>query len=160
MTHFSPGRLFLLFALGVVLHTPAPIFADKPVDLAIGLKPLASVVAGREPKFDLSGKIRLVIDGKSQAIDVSVVRYDEESFDLVLTHPEYAVTIRRRADITALALPKHGTVFIGRGEVESDDSLKPMAITERLISQSSSLSQIQLATSLLPPATSKVCCST
>jgi len=149
MKLFSPGRCFLLATLWAALQTPASVFAETPTDLAVGLKPLASVVAGREPKFDLSGKIQLPIDGKAQAIDVSVVRYDEESFDLVVTHPEYAVTIRRRADITALALPKHSTVFIGRGEVDSDDSLKPMAIAERLISQNSTLSQVQLATSLL-----------
>lgn len=141
--------MFLAFALSVALHSSTLAFAEKPVDLAVGLKPLASVIAGRESKFDLSGKVQLPIDGKAQAFEVSVVRYDDESFDLVVSHPEYAVTIRRRADITALALPKHNTVFIGRGEVDSDDSLKPMAIAERLISQNSTLSQVQLATSLL-----------
>lgn len=149
MSRHRISRLFLLLSFFVVLPASAPVVAEKPVDLALGLKPFASVLAGREQTFDLSGKVHLPIDGKPQIIDIGVVRYDDDCFDLVLTHPEYAVSIRRRADITALALPKHGTVFIGRGEVESDDSLKPLAIAERLISSDSRLTHLQLVSSLL-----------
>ncbi len=117
--------------------------AEQPADLASGLKPLASILAGKQATFDLSGRVELPIDGRSQTIEVSVIRYDDESFDLTLAHSEYAITIRRRADMTALALPKHGTVFIGKGEVASEDSLKPQSIAERLISDDSKLTQIR-----------------
>lgn len=135
--------------LFVTVGTTLPLFAEKPADLAIGLKPLASILAGKESQFDVSGKVELPIDGSSQTIDISIIRYDDECFDLTLAHPEYAVTIRRRADITALALPKHGTVFIGKGEVASEDSLKPQAIAERLISDHSKLTQIRFGLAIL-----------
>ena len=141
-------RLFLPL-LFVFAQTIVPARAEKPVDLAGGLKPLASILAGREAKFDLSGKVEVPIDGKAQAIDISMVRYDAESFDLVLSHPEYALTIRRRADVTALALPKHGTVFLGKGEVASEDSLSPVAIADRLISDHSKLTQLRFGLGIL-----------
>ncbi len=146
----SPSRRpqFLL-SLFIVFGTAIPVFAEKPTDLAIGLKPLASFLAGREAKFDLSGKVELPIDGHAQTIELSAIRYDDESFDLTLAHPDYAITIRRRAEITALALPKHGTVFIGRGEVDSADSLKPVAVAERLISDDSSLASVRFGLSVL-----------
>ncbi len=135
--------------LFVITGTNLPAFAETPTDLAVGLRPLASVLAGKEAKFDISGRVELPIDGHPQSIDISIIRYDETSFDLALTHAEYAVTIRRRADITALALPKHGTVFIGKGEVSSEDSLKPQAIAERLISDHSKLTQIRFGLGIL-----------
>lgn len=46
--------------------------------------------------------------------EIRMLRYDDESFDFALTHAEYAIEIRRRADVTAMALPIHKTVFIGR----------------------------------------------
>lgn len=123
--------------------------ADQPKDLASALAPLASALSGKMPVFEISGKVEVPIDGHSQPVDVKMVRYDDESFDLALTHAEYAVEIRRRADVTALAMPKHGTVFIGRGDVSAADSLKPVAIADRLISKSSSLGTVAFGLNLL-----------
>lgn len=140
---------FVLPLLFVVLGMTPFATAEKPADLAGGLKPLASILAGKQSQFDLSGKVEIPIDGKSQSIEVSIVRYDEDCFDLVLAHPEYAVTIRRRVDVTALALPKHGTVFVGKGDVPSEDSLRPQAIADRLISDHSKLTQLRFGLSVL-----------
>jgi hypothetical protein len=140
---------FILSLFLLATTVIAPVDAETPIDLASGLKPIASILAGREATFDLSGKVELPIDGRSQAIELSMVRYDAESFDLVLAHPEYAVTIRRRADVTALALPKHGTVFVGKGEVPSEDSLSPVAIADRIISDHSKLTQLRFGLSIL-----------
>lgn len=123
--------------------------ADQPKDLASVLTPLASAFSGRMSQFEVSGHIAVPIDGSTQPIDVRMVRYDEESFDLALTHADYAIDIRRRANVTAMALPKHGTVFIGRGSVDAADSLKPMAIADRLISKSSSLGSVSFGLNLL-----------
>ena len=129
--------------------SPGMLLADQPKDLASALTPLASALSGRMPQFEISGRVAMPIDGSTQPIDVRLVRYDDESFDLVLTHADYAVEIRRRADVTALAMPKHGTVFIGRGEVDASDSLKPMAIADRMISKSSSLGTMAFGLNLL-----------
>ena len=123
--------------------------ADQPKDLASALTPLASALSGRLPQFEVTGHVTVPIDGSTQSIDVRMVRYDDDSFDLALTHADYAIEIRRRADVTAMALPKHGTVFIGRGSVDAADSLKPMAITDRLISKSSSLGKLSFGLNLL-----------
>ncbi|HRA88293.1 MAG TPA: hypothetical protein PK992_09490, partial [Planctomycetaceae bacterium] len=125
------------------------VLADQSKDLASALTPLASALTGKTPQFEISGKVAIAIDGSTQPIDVRMVRYDDESFDLALTHAEYAVEIRRRADVTALAMPKHRTVFIGRGEVAAADSLQPKAITERLISKSSSLGTVAFGLNVL-----------
>ena len=137
--------LLLALAGGVSLQA-----AERPVDLVTGLKPLVSILAGREHHFDVSGTIEgLIDDGRQQSIEVRVVRYDDESFDLSLSHPDYAVSIRRRGDVTAMALPKHDSVFIGRGEVESADSLRAQDIVSRLISRSSSLNHVSFGLNLL-----------
>ena len=108
-----------------------------------------SILAGREHHFDVTGTIEGPIDGRQQSIEVRVVRYDDESFDLSLSHPDYAVSIRRRGDVTAMALPKHDSVFIGRGDVESADSLRAQDIVSRLISRSSSLNHVSFGLNLL-----------
>ena len=122
---------------------------DQPQDLADALTPLASVLSGRMPQFEVTGRVSVPIDGSPQTIEVRIVRYDSKSFDLALTHADYAIEIRRRADVTAMALPKHGTVFIGRGCVDAADSLQPVAIADRMISKSSSLGTISFGLNLL-----------
>ena len=146
----STKRCVLLMAFSVLVCIVQGLaVADQPKDLASALTPLASALSGRMPQFEVTGHVSVVIDGSTQPIDVRMVRYDEESFDLVLTHADYAIEIRRRADVTAMALPKHGTVFIGRGSVDAADSLKPMAIADRLISKSSSLGTVSFGLNLL-----------
>lgn len=144
------NKLRLIILLGFTALCTAPfVSAEQPADLASGLKPLATIFAGKQSKFDLSGKIELPIDGKTQSIEFSLVRYDDQSFDLQLTHADYAASIRRRSDVTALALPKHGVVFIGTGDAPEDDNLSPNAIAERLISDHSNLVQIRFALNVL-----------
>jgi len=144
------NKLRLILFLGLTVLLPSPlVVAEQPADLASGLKPLATILAGRQAKFDISGKIEVPIDGKPQPIEVSLVRYDDQSFDLQLTHADYALSIRRRNDVTALALPKHGVVFIGTGDAPEDDNLSPNAIAERLISDHSKLTQIRFGLNVL-----------
>jgi len=68
-----------------------------------------------------------------------MVRYSNDSFDLDITHRDYAVQLRRRADATAMILPLHKTVFLGRGETDADNHLTPSGITKRLISPASNV---------------------
>ncbi len=139
-----------MFLLGLsLLCTAGAARAEQPADLASGLKPLAMILAGKEAKFEISGKIEVPIDGKPQPIEISLIRYDDQSFDLQLTHAEYAVSIRRRSDVTALAIPKHGVVFIGSGDAPEDDNLSPNAIAERLISDHSKLTQLRFGLNVL-----------
>ncbi len=140
---------FLVLSLCFTLSVPMTMASEKSVDLVTGLKPLASVVSGREAKFELTGKVQVPIDGRTQPIDLSLVRYDGQSFDLSLTHAEYAITIKRRADSTVLILPKHGTAFVGRGSVPEEDSMAPADVMTRLISPASDLVPVTAGLTML-----------
>jgi hypothetical protein len=129
---FGGFLLFLGLGVGVCV-------GGEPADLVEAVKPFAIVVSGQERGYELRGQVELPIDGRSQSIELRLARYGEESFDLALSHPEYAIEIQRRADTTVLMLPRHKTAFVGRGEVAAEDSLSPTGIIPRLISSSSEL---------------------
>ena len=146
------SRRFLSLAVlsGFLTVADSPISASEgTADLIAGLKPLASAIAGRESRFQISGEVSVPIDGSQQSITVNLTRYDEHSFDLELAHSDYAVSILRRADQTILLLPKHQTAFIARGDVDSADSMQPAGIVSRLVSGSSSLNEFAFGLNLL-----------
>lgn len=150
------ARLFLGCSLIVagIFSLPAAIGEEKgsrastsapanPLDTLAGqLEPVWSVLQGRASEFDwqLSGQIE--IDGQPQPIEGRLRRYDDQAFDLQVSHPDYAVEIRRRGDATAFALPKHQVVFLGRGEVDAEDHLAPAAAANRLISSATTVAPI------------------
>jgi len=128
--------LFIIILLS--LATPTLGDGNGVVDpLADGLRPFLEAFGGQKSQFEISGTILLPIDGTEQSVLVRLIHFDDEAFDLSLTNDEYAVSIRRRRDTTAFALPLHNVVFIGTGQVLSDDSLKPSGIASRLVSSGS-----------------------
>lgn len=130
---------WLCFALLLVLPATQTFAAkgQKLDPLAEGLRPFLDALGGRQPEFNLTGSVTLPIDGKEQIVSIQLVRFDDEAFDLALTHDEYAVSIRRRKDNTAFALPLHKVVFLGSGKVDADDSLRASGIASRIISPGS-----------------------
>ncbi|MGZ0171464.1 MAG: C45 family autoproteolytic acyltransferase/hydrolase [Planctomycetales bacterium] len=133
------ARRWLCFALLLVLPATQTFAAkgQKLDPLAEGLRPFLDALGGRQPQFNLTGTVTLPVDGKDQSVSIQLVRFDDESFDLSLTHDEYAVSIRRRKDTTAFALPLHKVVFLGNGKVKSEDSLEARGIASRLLSPGS-----------------------
>src|SRR5437667_9255311 len=116
--------------IGVVLAFWLSGVASRAVEsdskrLADELRPLLSCVSGERESFTLSAQIQVDIEGRAQQVNVQLVRYDGNAFDLALDHSDYIVQLRRRADVTALALPKHKVVFVGRGPVDDADHLAP-----------------------------------
>ena len=85
------------------------------VDFAKQLEPWLQLMSGKHDQFTLTGSGSPIIDGKPQKIELKLVRFDAESFDLELEHPEYAVHLRRRAGGIAFCVPKHKAVFLGSG---------------------------------------------
>lgn len=132
--------VILLLSL-VLLAVARPAIAEQPISatdrFAECLQPLAGVIAGSNPSFELRGHVEIPIDDKPQQIDILLSRFDDESFDLDLSHRDYALRLRRRGEVTALALPKHGVVFLGKGQVDEADRLSPLGSAERLISSDS-----------------------
>ncbi|MCA9064834.1 MAG: peptidase C45 acyl-coenzyme A:6-aminopenicillanic acid acyl-transferase, partial [Planctomycetaceae bacterium] len=124
----------------VLLISGAAEAAENDIaDLVAASRPYLELVAGRQEKFELTAEIHVPIDGRQQRIDASLIRYDDESFDMRLVHSEYAITIRRRVDITTAELPVHGTAFVGRGPITGTDTLQPRDLTVRLMSGDSDL---------------------
>lgn len=133
----SLHRLFCVVLLLLPVSPSLGAGPPKADPLAEGLRPFLEAFGGRKAQFELSGTVAVPIDGKEQSVSIQLVRFDDEAFDLSLTHDEYAVSIRRREDITAFALPVHNVAFIGSGQVSSADSLKPDGIASRLLSPDS-----------------------
>jgi hypothetical protein len=121
--------LWGLLLIGSVVYAQQP----GPEPLAEGLRPFWQAVSRGEP-FKLQGVIETPLNGRQQSVDLELVRYSDESFDLTVTQSDYAVSLRRRGDATALALPKHGVVYLGRGDVDTVDHLAPSGIFARLVS--------------------------
>ena len=133
-------KLRHLLHLVILLSLSSPLLgaSDPIVDpLAEGLRPFLEAFGSKQAQFTLSGTVNVPIDGKSQTVEIQLARFNDEAFDLALTHDKYAVSIRRRKNSTAFALPLHKVVFIGSGQVSSDNSLKPAGIANRLLSPGS-----------------------
>jgi dienelactone hydrolase len=88
----------------------------------------------------VAGSVRWGEGDALPPVTFSFTRYDEQSFDLSVEHPEYALEIRRRADETALILPRHRQVFRGSGACDPVDCLTARDCTRRLISPGSAAS--------------------
>lgn len=138
----SPRITFLVaFFLPVLIVGPRSRAAeDDQSRLAREIQPLLGCLSGQRDPFALRAEIDVPIDGDIQRIDAYFARYSDDAFDLDLTHRDYAVQLRRRADLTAMVLPLHKKVFLGRGESDTHDHLRPKDITERLISSLSNAS--------------------
>ena len=101
--------------------------------LAEGLGSFWQSVSSGQP-FRLEGRIETPAGNQLQTVDLELVRFSDVAFDLKVTHPDYAIHLRRRGDATALALPKHGVVFRGSGAVDTVDHLAPQGVVVRLVS--------------------------
>ncbi|QEG42195.1 C45 family autoproteolytic acyltransferase/hydolase [Roseimaritima ulvae] len=135
-----------------VFLLPTLAFAQSANDaqrLGPQLQPFLKCFSGSQHSFAVSLDADVVIDGQPQHVDGRLVRFDDQSFDLQLTHPDYSLQIRRRGDATALALPHHKVVFVGAGAVDADDQLSPLGMTDRLLGSGSN---ITLGVSLLQQA--------
>lgn len=127
----------LLLALANVVAFGAE---DDARRLAEDLRPLLKCFSGQNDTFALTGDISVRIDGGLQRVALRLERFSDDSFDLDLVHADYAVQVRRRHNATAMALPLHKVVFLGRGDTEPVDQLAPAGITGRLVSPASMVS--------------------
>lgn len=138
-------RLSLLLGCGGLLALAglqASVQADQPVNgtvqgLARHLGPFLDCIQGKTDPFVVHGQVEVEIGGQPQTVELKLVRYDQHAFDFQLSHPDYAMQLRRRSERTAFALPKHSTVYLGSGPVDEQDHLQPRDIVGRLIGSGS-----------------------
>ena len=140
------AAVFIAFALNLtaLAHT------DDTARLSKQLEPWLQLFGDQVGPFTLTGTASPLIDGTPQTIQFKLVRLDEESFDLELEHSEYAVRLRRRVDGMAFCVPKHKIVYIGTGELDASDHLKPTGILNRLVSAGSA---VRFGTQLIASST-------
>lgn len=139
-------RSCLLFVVLCVGTQGAALAQDAISLLAKQFEPWRKIAAGEVSTFHITGSAQLPIDGKPQALDIALDRWDDDSFDLRLTHSEYAVHFRRRVDGIAMALPKHKVVFLGQGDSDAEDHLQPKGLAKRVVGNGT---DVQLIATLL-----------
>src|SRR5262249_3567070 len=110
---------------------------DGSKQLASGLEPILKLLNGQEPKFAITASAKITIDRNPVDVDLRLVRHSDSAFDLDVTHAKYSVSIRRRADAIAFALPHHRVVFLGTGQADEKDRLEPNEIAARIVSPAS-----------------------
>ncbi|QDT02178.1 Acyl-coenzyme A:6-aminopenicillanic acid acyl-transferase [Rubripirellula lacrimiformis] len=133
----TPLRCHLLVALCLSVLIPSKPICGAEADLdrlTRQIQPLVACLSGQRDAFAMTAQVDAIIDGSPQRIDARFVRYSDDAFDLDLVHQDYAVKLRRRAEATAMLLPLHNTVFVGRGKTDDLDHLRPKEITARIIS--------------------------
>lgn len=129
----------VIAALLLLVLCQTQVGADSPSERLGGdLKPWLECLVGKAD-YRITGSATPRIDNKPQAIEFRIERFDVTAFDLDLTHAEYAVSIRRRADGIALALPKHKVVFVGQGAADTHDHIAPDGALTRLVGSGSAL---------------------
>lgn len=151
-----PRWMSLVAGCLVGIASLPPLLADQPpaIDparnpaaaLAADLGPLWDCLTGNRETFAVEGTVAVAAGGKPMRVAIKLARFDAHAWDLELTHDDYALLLRRRDEATALALPKHKIVHIGRGESDPADHLDPAGIGGRLVS---SATQASFASPLL-----------
>lgn len=141
--------------LVLIWSSAAQAVEDDALRLTRELTPLLGTLSGSEQAYSISADVRARIDGRPQEVSVRVARLGDESFDLDVKHPEYWLQLQRRGDVTAMALPYHKVVFLGRGATDAVDHLAPPGIMRRLIGSGSQLGTYAASVGAMsPPAVS------
>ncbi len=134
MSRISP---LILWTFVLLLATARLATAGQAVDaarLAKQLTPFLQCISGSDSSFALSAKIDVPDGDRKHHVSVQLDQIDAESFDLEIEHNDYWLRLQRRADRTAMILPRHKAAFIGEGPVAGTDILKPQGISKRLLS--------------------------
>lgn len=120
----------------------SPTFAqDTQVEKA--MVTLLKAAGGRTEKLHARIVAEGEIGSETEKFMLDVLK-DGSDYDIRLTHRQYSLQLRRRANGTALALPNHRVAFVANGEVDmtSDNHLDPKSLAVRLISSESAQGQI------------------
>ncbi len=125
-------------------------------DLAKEFLPWWKCVSGRREAFAIEGTVHLRskqdATPRREIVTIRFARYDDDAFDLEAHHHLHAVVLRRRAQATAFALPRHGRVYVGRGDVDATDHIAPTGGLGRLVSPDSAAAIIVPAVAGQAPA--------
>lgn len=145
-----------IIKLSVALLLVATFFvplvsANEAEQLKKSLAPILNTLRSTSEPFTIQGTVTLPVDNRQQAVELQLNRYSTDSFDLELTHQEYALKLIRRSDSTFFLLPKHKVAFIGKGDIQGEDHLQVEGIIDRLISNQSEAAPAKALLQTLDP---------
>jgi hypothetical protein len=151
-----PMKSMVNLCIALFLYTvtfASQISANEVEQLKKSLAPILNTLRSRSEPFAIKGTVIVPIDNKPQQVALQLNRYSSDSFDLELTHQDYALKLFRRSESTSFLLPKHKIAFVGEGEVQGEDHLRAEEIVNRLISNQSDVAPLKpLLDSLDPDA--------
>ncbi len=139
---FPSKMLTSTLALGLVILAAGALQAEDPQRLADQLAPWLQWMTGKTASFAVEGKVEPKIDGSPQIISFKLIRFDAESFDLTIDHPDYCVAVRRSQKGIAFCVPKHQRVFVGQGPLTSPDHLHSDGLLNRLVSTGTQVREV------------------
>jgi hypothetical protein len=126
--------------IAVMIALTGNVYAESVTELVSqDIKPWHQLFSGQRTEFLLEINAQLKIDRKQQGIRLRLERFDNDSFDLAISHEKYAVEIIRRKNATTFFLPKHKIVYEGTGKTHPKDHLTPDGVIGRLISPDSTV---------------------
>ncbi|MDB4743055.1 C45 family autoproteolytic acyltransferase/hydrolase [Planctomicrobium sp.] len=127
--------------LACFILTPTLLQAEVSTSQKMGneLAPLVSILSGQEDDFELTIQIQAPIDGKSQSIDLKILRLQNGDYELAATQADYSFVLQRTEAQTIFALPHHKVSFVGEGAMGTDADLNADGILSRLVSKDSTL---------------------
>jgi dienelactone hydrolase len=156
----SAATVVVICVLGGLRAAPSAAEERRPTDkptpagaLAADLGPLWRCVSGERESFSIAGTVSVRRGDRPIEVSVRLERFDADSFDLSVEHPEYAAILRRRVAATALALPKHRVVHLGRGDADPEDHLDPEGVAGRIAAEGTQLSVVRPLLAQATPAT-------
>ncbi len=144
--HFLPERNTMNRRLSIILLVfsllPGLAAAAPPTDtqrLAKSFSPFVQCFAGKRENFNVSADVIIKQDDKKHKLHVQLEQFGAETLNLEIRHKDYWVRVERRPDKTAMILPLHKVAFVGCGEVDGHDILKPRGLLNRVVSTGSNV---------------------
>lgn len=128
-------------AFACLISTPVFLKAEVSTVQKLGseLAPLVSILSGQEESFDLTIQIQAPIDGKSQNIELRLLRLQNGDYEFAGTQADYSFILQRTDAQSIFALPHHQVSFVGKGAIGTEAELIADGILSRLVSKDSTL---------------------
>ncbi|MBX3423109.1 MAG: hypothetical protein KF752_16250 [Pirellulaceae bacterium] len=128
---------------------PIALGQDSPVEKTMAI--VLNAASGRTKNFQSRAVIQVPLAGQTQEVMIDVQR-DGANYDMSIVSKLFSMVLRRRDEGTALAIPNHKVVFLGKEAVTTQDSLDFNGLSVRLISGASQVGNMAPMLLQLDPA--------
>lgn len=133
---FSRPALTALATICVLLLTSGLTARADTAELAQSLRPFTDLLQGRP---GAAAEVELSWDGEEEMGNVVFALLAEDEWIIRLFYTDYEMILHYEDNQASMFLPRREVRFIGTGENEPGDSLRPRGLLGRLISSDSQL---------------------